>query len=141
MCCVLKRSGRGVSPPSSTFIMNKLLHQDIDLCIQKFPRAGDRYSTRQRERKMKEESKFDLLREMGGERTRKDTATVAVTSSLPRSCQADRTSCCSIQRRTRLRSRLASKGRNAARSKRIRINDGNDLNYSPLSFTIRLEFQ
>ena len=31
---------------------------------------------------MKEESKFDLLREMGGERTRKDTATVAVTSSL-----------------------------------------------------------
>ena len=33
---------------------------------------------------VKEESKFDLLREMGGEREqgRKDTATVAVTSSL-----------------------------------------------------------
>ena len=33
---------------------------------------------------VKEESKFDILREMGGEREqgRKDTATVAVTSSL-----------------------------------------------------------
>ena len=50
--CLEKRSSyiRGVIPSSLTLIMDKLLHQDIDLCIQKFPRAGDRYSTRQREK-------------------------------------------------------------------------------------------
>lgn len=90
---------------------------------------------------VKEESKFDLLREMGGEREQGRTPPLSPSHRrlLPRSCQADRTSCCSTQRRTRLRSRLASKGKNAVRGKRIRIEGNNDLNNSPLSLTIRRE--
>ena len=91
---------------------------------------------------VKEESKFDLLREMGGEREQGRTPPLSPShrrfaSSLVPSgpdilllhTKKDETS-----------EPSASKGKNAVRGKRIRVDDDN-LNYSPLSLTIRLEFQ
>ena len=80
---------------------------------------------------VKEESKFDLLREMGGERTRKDTATVAVTSSLASSLVPSGPDILLLHtKKDETSEPSASKGKNAVRGKRIRIEGNNDLNNS-----------